>query len=86
MKKILFLSTFVIVQHILTAQTSYSKETEAQIKQVENSLAGRIKMEGKSGYNLIERMAELNVKGLSIAVVQNYKIIPQSYSKMRTDL
>src|SRR5688500_2450578 len=55
-------------------QTSYSKEVLEQITAVENNLAGRIKVNGKS-YNLQERMAHYNVKGLSLAVVHDYKVV-----------
>jgi CubicO group peptidase (beta-lactamase class C family) len=55
-------------------QTSYSKEVQEQITAVENNLAGRIKVNGKS-YNLQERMAQYNVKGLSLAVVHDYKVV-----------
>lgn len=58
----------------LFSQNSYSKETQTKIKAVENSLAGRIKVEGEPDYNIVDRMKALNVKGLSIAVVHNYKI------------
>ncbi|MCD6066502.1 MAG: beta-lactamase [Bacteroidetes bacterium] len=58
----------------LSAQTTYSKEVEEQIKQVENNLAGRVKINDK-GYNITERMAFFKVKGLSIAVVHNYKVV-----------
>jgi len=51
------------------------KAIEEQIRQVENSLAGPVKFEGVSGDNLLERMALYKVKGLSIAVVKDYKVI-----------
>ncbi len=58
----------------MTGQTSYPNATKMEIKQVENSLAGRLKIDGK-GYNVLDRMKHFNVKGLSIAVVQNYQMI-----------
>lgn len=61
------------VGHVM-AQTTYSKEIEAQIKQVENNLAGRVIINGKPD-NIIDRMAYYKVKGVSIAVVKNYKVI-----------
>ncbi|XZF14940.1 serine hydrolase [Chitinophagaceae bacterium MMS25-I14] len=57
------------------AQANYSKETTAQIKAVENSLAGRVKIEGMPDYNITDRMKYYKVKGLSIAVVHNYKVV-----------
>lgn len=54
-------------------QTTYSAEINARIKQVENNLAGRIIIDGKP-WNIIERMAHYNVKGLSMAVVHHYQV------------
>ncbi len=75
MKKILLLIIAGLHVQCLFAQAPYSKETEEQIKQVENHLAGEVKIEGKEDYNIIERMTFYKVKGLSIAVIQNYKIV-----------
>ncbi len=58
----------------LAGQATYPKAIKAEIKQVENNLAGRIKIDGK-GYNIRDRMAHYKVKGLSMAVVRNYKVI-----------
>jgi len=58
----------------VAGQTTYSKEIEAQLQLVENNLAGRVKIDGKS-YNILDRMAHFKVKGLSMAVVQNYKVV-----------
>jgi CubicO group peptidase (beta-lactamase class C family) len=58
----------------LLAQTKYSKEIESQIKQFENSLSGRVIINGKPD-NILDRMAFYKVKGLSIAVIENYKVI-----------
>jgi CubicO group peptidase (beta-lactamase class C family) len=55
------------------AQTTYSKEIEEEIRQVENNLAGRVIINGKPDH-ILDRMAHFNVKGLSIAVVQNYEV------------
>jgi CubicO group peptidase (beta-lactamase class C family) len=57
-----------------SSQGNYSKEVEEQIKQVENNVCGRVIIEGES-QNIIDRMAFYKVKGLSIAVVHNYKIV-----------
>lgn len=74
MKNIVYFIIFWLSAGNLMAQTTYSKEIEEQIKQVENNLAERVIINGKPG-NILDRMAHDNVKGLSIAVVQNYKII-----------
>lgn len=66
---ILFLSTGLLAQ-----TNDYSKETEARITRVENSLGSWAKAEGTTGWNLTERMKFHNVHGVSIAVIHNYKI------------
>jgi CubicO group peptidase (beta-lactamase class C family) len=74
MKKIFLLAVLFYDVTGVTGQTTYSNKIKAQIKQVENNLAGRIIIDGKAD-NLLDRMAHFKVKGLSIAVVQNYKVI-----------
>jgi CubicO group peptidase (beta-lactamase class C family) len=74
MKKLL---TTLFLLHGLTqmaGQTTYSKEVEANIKKVENNLAGRLLIDGKP-YNILDRMSHYHVKGLSIAVIDNYKVV-----------
>src|SRR5687767_13105529 len=56
------------------SQKNYSDEVLEQIKQVENSVCGRVMIEGES-QNILDRMKFYNVKGLSMAVVHNYKIV-----------
>ncbi len=75
MKKILLLLPALFGFGLLTAQNNYSKEVEEQIKQVENNLCGRVRIEGQAPYNISERMAYYKVKGLSVAVVQNYQLV-----------
>jgi len=74
MKKTCILALLLLGIVSFSAQTKYTKEVEDQIKLVENNLSGRVKINGNS-YNLQERMAHFKVKGLSIAVIQNYKIV-----------
>jgi CubicO group peptidase (beta-lactamase class C family) len=57
-----------------TAQQPYSKDVNEQIVRVENNLSEGIVIDGKP-YNLEERMQHYNVKGLSIAVVKDFKIV-----------
>jgi CubicO group peptidase (beta-lactamase class C family) len=56
------------------AQTTYSPETEAKIALVENSLGDWVRTQYDTTWNLQERMEHHKVKGVSIAVVHNYKI------------
>lgn len=74
MRSILLVLFLSLLSSSLFSQNTYSNEIEEKIKAFENGLAGRIKIEGEADYNILERMKALNVKGLSIAVVHNYKI------------
>ncbi len=74
MKRIFLTVSLLYCLTQLSAQTTYSNAIQAQIKQVENNLAGRIIIDGKP-YNLQDRMKHYNIKGLSIAVVQNYTLL-----------
>jgi len=74
MKFRFLLISFLAGLHPLHAQ-SYSTKTLKEIKAVENSLSGRIKIEGRPDHNIYDRMAYYNVKGVSIAVVHNYKVV-----------
>lgn len=75
MKKIFTLLASCFLFSHVHAQDHYPKGIEEQIHLVENSLAGRIRFEGSSGDNLRDRMAFYKVKGLSMAVIKDYKII-----------
>jgi CubicO group peptidase (beta-lactamase class C family) len=59
----------------LSVFSQYAKETEAKIKKVETSLAPRI-IYGDTipRWTLEERMEHSRAKGLSIAIIRNYKI------------
>ena len=74
MKKIVTTIVFFCALSIASAQTPYLKAVNEQIKQVENSLAGWFVVNGKAN-NILDRMAFFKVKGLSIAVVQNYTVV-----------
>ncbi len=53
----------------------YSAAVEDKIKQVENNLAGLVQIQDSvNTYNLQEHMRYYNIRGLSIAVVHDYKI------------
>jgi CubicO group peptidase (beta-lactamase class C family) len=69
--------TFIFVGLASSAQViSYDAATEAQIKKVENGLTGPVLLkDSSSSMNLQERMAFYKVKGLSVAVISNYKIV-----------
>jgi len=60
----------LFIQGTVHAQNS----TQDKITQVENGQVGNIQIEGEKAWNLLNRMAYYKIPGLSIAVIQNYKI------------
>lgn len=56
------------------AQTNYTPETLAKIQEVESNITGPIIINNEKPNTIEERLARYNIKGLSIAVIQNYKI------------
>lgn len=75
MKKAILVLVLGFCANYILAQTSYSSDIEKQIRLVENSLAGRVKIKGHEMSTLADRMDFYKVKGLSIAVVKDYKVI-----------
>lgn len=73
---ILFLLNLTIVSaQIPSSKTNYSKEVEDLIRQTEeNLLRVKYKIKDKPGTSLQERMSNYNIKGLTIAVINDYKI------------
>ncbi|HTA62611.1 MAG TPA: serine hydrolase domain-containing protein [Bacteroidia bacterium] len=71
--KTLFIFFAILVCHTSVAQT-YSPEIETKIKQVEENLFRYFKIEGKSNPTIKQKMASNKIIGLSIAIVNNYKI------------
>ncbi len=58
-----------------TQSQTYSKEIENKISSVENNLtSGWFKVEGERNWTLEERMKYYNAQGISIAVINNFKI------------
>ncbi|MGB3946891.1 MAG: serine hydrolase [Bacteroidia bacterium] len=74
MNKTICLLIIFINSHLIIAQTLSNDEIDRQIKLVENNLSGRVRISEK-GYNLEDRMKFYNVKGLSLAVIHDYKIV-----------
>ena len=76
-----FAYTFVLIflcQGLFTTlyaqDKKYSPEIELKIKAVENNLGLPVRIEGDPNHTLKERMNFYKVKGVSIAVVKDYKI------------
>jgi CubicO group peptidase (beta-lactamase class C family) len=55
-------------------QPRYPAEVEGRIKQVEENLFPAVRVEDQAPMSLKDRMAHYKVPGLTVAVVQNYKI------------
>jgi CubicO group peptidase (beta-lactamase class C family) len=50
-------------------------DTASRIKRVENGLLPPVLVKGESAWNIIERMEHYKVPGVSVAVIENYKIV-----------
>jgi CubicO group peptidase (beta-lactamase class C family) len=70
---VLFLILFITGCQSAT-KPHYSSGTEDRIRQVENNLAGWVRTQNDSTWNLEERMKHHNVMGVSIAVVHDFKL------------
>ena len=75
-KSILYVTLFLYSFGLLTAQTNkkYSKEVEIKIQQVEQNLASWVEIVNTPKWDLQERMNYYKIKGISIAVISDYKI------------
>jgi CubicO group peptidase (beta-lactamase class C family) len=75
MKKYFSISAIWIVI-VANAQTEihYPKEIENKIHLVENNLISWVKFDSLQNWNIYDRMKDLNVNGVSIAVINDYKI------------
>jgi CubicO group peptidase (beta-lactamase class C family) len=65
------LPMLLLTQLSVSAQNS----TKEKITQVENGLFGNTQIEGEAPWTIRERMAYYKVPGLSIAVIQNYRVV-----------
>ncbi|MFA6152374.1 MAG: serine hydrolase [Chitinophagaceae bacterium] len=74
MKKVILLSCICLQALQLSAQKKYPAETLQKIEEVENNITGNIVLNDNPPNTITERMAKYNVKGLSIAVIHDYKI------------
>jgi CubicO group peptidase (beta-lactamase class C family) len=72
--KTAFLLVAILFSTAVFSQTNYSQETLEKIKQVENNIAGNFILNDDLPGTITERMAKYHVKGMSMAVIYNYKI------------
>jgi len=71
MKKVL-LAVCAIGSTIISA---FAQSNSEKIKAVENNLGGWVKIADSAGWNIRNRMAYYHINGVSIAVIDNYKIV-----------
>lgn len=74
MKTSILFVAFLLVSITTFSQTKYSQETLEKIKEVENNITGNVILNDAPPSTIIERMAKYKVKGVSIAVIHDYKI------------
>lgn len=67
---------FLCIAQDIQSQSNpvYSKETEEKIRAVEQNLGGWVQIEGQPRWTLTERMKHYHVNGISIAVINDFKI------------
>lgn len=56
-------------------QADHSRQTPEKIKEFENNIEGSLMLNDERPGTITERMAKYNVKGVSIAVIQDYKMV-----------
>jgi CubicO group peptidase (beta-lactamase class C family) len=67
---------FALILLLLTTLTGYAQNnTKENIAKVENGLFAPIQIEGEKNWNILDRMAFYKTPGLSIAVIQNYRLV-----------
>lgn len=66
---------FLFLYSRVIAQQPYSQETLDKIREVETNITGGLIVNDEKPSTIQERMAMYKIKGLSIAVIHNYKIV-----------
>ena len=75
MKPLTFLACLLGIVSSSCAQTTRTPpDVQSRIEEVEENLSGAVVLEGQKKWTLEERMKFYNIKGLSIAVVKDYKL------------
>src|SRR3954452_18870192 len=67
----LSLIVFLFIQTTARSQAN----TQEKIKQAESSLVGAIQIAGDAPKTIQQRMADSKIKGLSLAVIEKYKVV-----------
>lgn len=74
MKQLHILFALLLLCSQLSSQNSYSPETLAKIREVENNITGNLILNNARPNTIAEQMAKYKVNGMSIAVIHNYQI------------
>lgn len=74
MKVFALLNLLLLVHTTSLSQTTYSKETLKKIQEVENNITGSVILGNEKPHTIQEQMKLYNVKGMSIAVIENNQI------------
>jgi CubicO group peptidase (beta-lactamase class C family) len=74
MRSFRLLPVLVFILFMQRNALGQSADTQDKIQQVEKNLVGNVQIEGKAPYTMAERMAFYKTKGVSVAVIQNYKL------------
>ena len=65
---------FYSTDSLAQKKLQFSEAIEKKIHQVENNLISWVKLDSNQNWNIYDRMNALNIKGVSIAVIKDYKI------------
>lgn len=74
MKTAALFTPLLLISSTLFSQENYSEATLEKIREVENNITGNVIVNHEKPRTIEEQMKIYNVKGMSIAVVQDYKI------------
>lgn len=69
------LHLFLVLLTACKGQTNYSAQTLEKIREVENNVTGNLILNDEPPSTILERMQKYNVKGVSIAVIEDYKVV-----------
>ena len=73
--RVIFAFVLFCLTFLSKAQSTYSKETLKNIQEVENSITTNLILNNEPPSSIDQRMAEYNVKGMSIAVIHDFKVV-----------
>lgn len=65
----------LITACVLLSISSYAQTNDAKIKEVENNLEQGVQITGTPHHKIMDRMAFYHVKGLSVAVIKDHKLL-----------